>query len=102
MIVTFQLTVQHSTNLAKLQIKHLGAGTQNHQHRSQLAPTASFAHASWATAKVIATSKPVNASQGLHITLVFAKAGRTEAVFQHLFFNFASYRAGQTYLGFSS
>jgi len=31
----------------------------------------------------------------LPTTLVFAKAGRTEAVFQHLFFNLALYRAGR-------
>jgi len=30
----------------------------------------------------------------LRPTLVFAKAGQTEAVFQLLFFNFTSYRAG--------
>lgn len=31
----------------------------------------------------------------LPVTLVFAKAGRTEAVFQLLFFNLASYRADE-------
>jgi len=30
--------------------------------------------------------------KGQPLTLVFVKAGRMEAVFQHLFFNLASYR----------
>jgi len=34
-------------------------------------------------------------TEALPLTLVFAKAGRTEAVFQLLLFNLASYRAGR-------